>query len=80
MWRPSQSNTGGRSHASQSSSAREPLGNDAAEIALDPAAGDVRESVRPVAQAPDVVEVEPRRREQVGPVVVLDLEHASGRA
>ena len=27
------------------------------------------------AQAPDVVEVEPRRRQQVGAVVVLELEH-----
>jgi hypothetical protein len=47
-----------------------------AEIALDPPARDVREGVGRVAQAPHVVEVEPRRREQVGTVVILELEHA----
>ncbi len=75
-WRASQSKTGGRSQASQSIRAVELLRQDAAQIPFDPAARHVRERVRPVAQAPHVVEVEPCRRQQVGPVVVLQLEHA----
>ena len=75
-WRASHSKTGGRSHASQSISACSPSGSDALEVAEDAAAGDVREGARPAAEAAYVVEVEPRRREQVGAVVVLGLEHA----
>ena len=45
-WRASQPKTGGRSHASQSSSARRPVRADALEVARDPAAGHVRERVR----------------------------------
>ena len=54
----------------------EAVGKHAREVALDPAAGDVREGVRAAAQPADVVEVEPRGREQVVAVVVLRLEDA----
>src|SRR5581483_12342022 len=45
----------------------EPVRNDPREVPLDPAAGDVRKgaNVRRAAELPDLVEVEPRRREQV---------------
>src|SRR6476661_8756952 len=46
----------------------------ALEVAEDAAAGHVREGERPAAQPASDVEVEPRRREQVGAVVVLLLE------
>jgi hypothetical protein len=51
-------------------------GENALEIAEDPAAGHVREGAGAAAQAADDVEVEPRRREEVVAVVVLLLEHA----
>ncbi len=43
----------------------QPVRDDAREVSEDPAARHVRERVRAVAQAPHVVEVEPRRREEV---------------
>ena len=74
-WRASQSNTGGRGQEPQSISACVPSGSDAAQVAEDPAAGDVGECLRAAAQSAGLVEVEPGRGEQVGPVVVLGLEH-----
>ena len=74
-WRASQPNTGGRGQESQSISACVPVGENAAQVAEDPAAGDVREGLRAAAQRARLVEVEPGRGEQVGPVVVLGLEH-----
>src|SRR6476620_11078423 len=52
-------------------------GEDALEVAEDAAAGHVRERERPAAQPPGDIEVEPGRREQVGPVVVLLLEDSA---
>ena len=75
-WRASQANTGGRSHASQSSSAVQPVRDDALEVAENAAAGDVRERFCAAAQRARVVEVEARRRKQVVAVVVLVFEHA----
>ena len=49
--RASQAKTGGRAHASQSSSARVPAGRTRVEVAEDPAAGDVRERLGASAQA-----------------------------
>src|SRR3954471_4070894 len=52
-------------------------GQHALEVAENAAARHVGEPERAAAQPPRHVEVEPRRREQVGAVVVLLLEHAS---
>ena len=75
--RASHAKTGGRSHELQSICAAQALRQHAREVPLDPAAGHVRERlhVRLPAQRADVVEVEPRRREQVVAVVVLLGEH-----
>ena len=51
--------------------------DDAREVAEDPAAGHVREGPRAVPQAADVVQVQPRWREQVVAAVVLVREHAT---
>src|SRR5829696_381949 len=51
------------------------LGDRPRQVALDAAPRDVGERVRALAEPPDVVEVEPRRREQVVALVVLELEH-----
>ena len=76
--RASHAKTGGRSQASQSISARRPVGHDAREVPEDAAARHVREpaDVVALAQSPHVVEVEPRGREEVVARVVLGLEHA----
>ena len=55
--------------------AAEPRRQDALEVAEDAAAGHVGERVSPITKAADVVEIEPRRSEQVRAVVVLVLEH-----
>ena len=57
--------------------ARAPVRQHAREVPLDAAAGHVRErtDVGVAAERADVVEVQPRRREQVVAVVVLQLEH-----
>ena len=76
-WRPSQSNTGGRSQASQSSSAPQPRpGARGSRFPSIPPPVTCANACARAAQPADVVEVEPRRREQIGPVVVLELEHA----
>ncbi len=53
----------------------EAVRDDSRQVARDPAARHVRERLRPAAQRPRHVEVEARRSEQVGAVVVLVLEH-----
>src|SRR5262249_59679310 len=45
-------------------------------VAEAPAAGNVGERLRPPAESTRVVEVKARRSEQVGPVIILELEHA----
>ena len=52
----------------------QPVGDDAREIGRDSASRYVRERVCPIAQPADVVQVEPRRREQIVAVVVVELQ------
>ena len=58
----------------------EAIRNDAREVAEDPAARDVRERLRARAEPAYLVEIEPRRREQVVALVGSSSEHAAARA